>query len=608
MGHAVLKDVRDAVRAMGAVFGDIGTSPLYTLTVVVLLTKPSPHEILGVVSLIFWTLVILVTVQYSWFAMNLSIKGEGGTVVLGEIAKSLTKSNRLKAFYTFLVFVGLSFLMGDGVITPAITILSSSEGLRLVPGLEHLSQGEVVLIAIAITVFLFALQPRGTGKIGDMFGPIMLLWFSSIGLIGLYYVMQEPSVLRALSPHYALEFLLRDPFKAFVALSEVFLAATGGEAMYADMGHLGRVAIRRAWMFVFPMLVLNYLGQAVYVMKNPNAAERGVFYESAHSLLGDVLYVPFILLVIMAGVIASQALISGVFSIVFQAINIRIFPLLHVKHTSTELSTQIYIPTVNWMLMLGVIFMYFTFWTSDSMAAAYGFAVSTVMVITGFFLLFIHIMQRHIFYAVGSLFLLLVDLAFFLSNSYKIPHGAYWSLAFASLPLSVMLLYTAGQRKLYRKMSFMPFKDFLLTFEKFYQQNPKIKGSAIFLVRDLRFVPPYVVQTIFQQGILYEDNVFLSLVKKDEPFGVETLLKGSIATGLRLVEIKYGYMEILDIEKELRKAGIEERVIFYGVEQVYTEKILWKIFGWIKRSTPSFVEFYQFPPHKLHGVTVRVEF
>ncbi len=608
MPAKIEKEIKDAIRAMGAVFGDIGTSPLYALTVVLLLTKPEKHQMIGIASLMVWTLIILATVQYAWFAMNLSIKGEGGTVVLGEIAKSLTKNQKFRRLYRALVLLGLSFLMGDGVITPAITILSSSEGIRLIPGFERMPQSEVMLIAIIITIALFSIQSKGVGRIGDYFGPIMLFWFTSIGFIGLYYVAHLPQVVKALSPHYALEFLLSDPLRGFVALSEVILVATGGEALYADMGHLGRVSIRRAWVFVFSMLVLNYLGQASFVIMSSKQPKQSIFYESAKALLGDALYIPFLLLVILAGVIASQALISGVFSIVFQAINTRISPLFNVKHTSTEISTQIYIPAVNWALMIGVILMYLNFKTSDNMAAAYGFAVIMTMSITGFYLMVIYFARKEYFYFLGSVFLFFVDILFLLSSSTKIPHGAYWSVLFAMVPLSVMSLYIKGQEKLYKKMKFKPFKEFVLEFEKLYRERSKIEGTAIFLVRDLKAIPPYVTQTMFNHGILYEDNVFLSLIKKDEPFGTETFLKGSIAEGLRLVEIRYGYMEVLDIDKELSSVGISERAIFYGVEYIYTNKLLWKFFGWIKRSTPSFVEFYRFPYGKLHGVAVRVEF
>jgi len=282
----MLKEIRDIIRAIGAVFGDIGTSPIYTLTVLMLLTKPEKDQMVGIASLIIWTLIILVSVQYAWLAMNLSIKGEGGIVVLGEIAKALTKNQKFRKLYRIFIVLGLSFLMGDGVITPAITILSSSEGIRLIPGFENMPQSEIILIAIIITIALFSIQSKGTGKIGSLFGPIMILWFTSIGIIGLYYILQAPQVIKALSPHYAIEFLISNPLKGFIALSEVILAATGGEALYADMGHLGRVSIRRAWVFVFFMLTLNYLGQVAFVILNTTVEGQSIFFCISKSITG----------------------------------------------------------------------------------------------------------------------------------------------------------------------------------------------------------------------------------------------------------------------------------------------------------------------------------
>ncbi len=602
------KEIMNTIRAVGAVFGDIGTSPLYALAVLITLTRPKEEQILGLLSLIIWTLIILVTIQYAWFAMNLSIKGEGGTIVLGQIATSITRNEKLKKIYRAFVFIGVGFLLGDGVITPAITILSSTEGIRLIPGFENTPQGEIIAIAILITLFLFILQPKGTGKIGEYFGPIMLLWFISIGLIGFINFMHHPQVIHAINPYYAIEFLVENPVKGFISLSEVLLVATGGEAMYADMGHLGRVSIRWAWFFVFPMLLLNYLGQTSFYITNPNIDPQSIFFESARHILGNLLYIPFLVLVMLAGIIASQSLISGAFSIIFQAINARLAPLMYIKHTSTELRTQIYIPAVNWMLMIGVLFMYFNFKTSTNMASAYGFAVSAVMLITGFFLTVIHLIRKELFYLLGSCFLLFVDASFFLSNFYKIPHGAYWSVIFALVPISVMVLYTAGQKRLYRKMTFLPLKEFIIKFEKLYNESPKIKGTAIFLIKDPHNIPPYVLQTLFEHGIIYEDNVFLSLVKQDEPFGVRTALREVLTKGLRVAEIRYGYMEVIDIDKELKSIGIQERVIFYGVENIHTDKPVWKLFSLLKRATPSFVEFYRFPQGQLHGVMVRVEF
>nr|WP_245605468.1 KUP/HAK/KT family potassium transporter [Thermodesulfobacterium hydrogeniphilum] len=342
-------------------------------------------------------------------------------------------------------------------------------------------------------------------------------------------------------------------------------------------------------------------------MSYPLSNHASPFFLSAKELLGNTLYIPFLILVISAGIIASQALISGVFSIVFQAINVRIFPMLYIKHTSTNISTQIYIPSANWGLMIGVIFMYLIFEKSGHMAAAYGFSVNIVMIITALFLAIIYFHKKQYFHTLISILLIFIDTIFWISNFYKIPHGAYWSLIFASIPLSTILIYTSGQKQLYKTLKFMPFEVFITKFCEIYKSYPKIKGTAIFLIRDISKVTPYIVKTLFDHGIIYETNVFLSLVQKEEPFGIETSLKDDLCTGLKHAEIKYGYMEVLDIEKELKRINIENRIIFYGVESIKSKKTLWNIFAFMKKAFPSFVEFYNFPPEKIHGVITRVE-
>ncbi len=597
------------IRAVGAVFGDIGTSPLYTLAIIIALTKPTYNELIGITSLIIWTIIFLVTIQYSWLAMNLSLRGEGGIVVLGEIVSKVTKNPKLKKIYRFLVFIGLSFLIGDGVITPAITILSSVEGLRLIPSFQNMAQIEIIFIAILITLGLFSLQNRGTGKIGEYFGPIMILWFTTIGVIGTYYIIQNPQVLYAFNLYYGVKFIVNHPIRGLIALSEVILAATGGEALYADMGHLGSYAIRRAWIFVFIALVLNYLGQTAYILKYHLLGQKiSPFFSCAHLLLGKTIYIPFLLLVIISGIIASQAMISGVFSIIFQAINSRIFPMLYIKHTSTEISTQIYIPSVNWILMVVVILTYFIFKESHHMAAAYGFAVNVVMIITALFLIIIYFSKKLYFHSLVSGLLFLIDIVFCISNFYKIPHGAYWSLIFASFPLGIILLYYAGQSHLYKRLKFMPFEEFLTKFQTAYKTCNKIEGTAVFLLRDIQKIPPYIFITMFNHGIIYENNFFLSLIKKEEPFGIEIMIKENLAEGLNLLEIKYGYSEVLDVEKILKNIEINERVIFYGTEHIKSDKLIWNLFAIMKKSLPTFVEFYKFPSEKIHGVTGRIEF
>ena len=371
------------IKSMGLVFGDIGTSPIYTLTVIFAITKPTQDNVFGILSLIVWTLIILVTVEYSWLAMSLGRKGEGGTIVLKEILVRLLKSGRKVAFIGVLSFLGVSLLLGDGVITPAISILSAVEGMLLIPGLETMHRDTIILIAAIIAIALFIFQYKGTDKVAGAFGPLMVIWFTALTLSGLVSIFTMPEILKAISPHYGFIFLKDHGMSGFFVLSEVILCATGGEALYADMGHLGRRPIIRAWYFVFVALVLNYLGQGAFVINHPKATNL---------LFGMVqwqtkfLYIPFLILTIIATVIASQALISGVFSIVYQGITTRIMPLMKVDYTSSKLKSQIYIGSVNWSLMIAVIFIMLIFKESGNLAAAYGLAVTGTMFITGMFL------------------------------------------------------------------------------------------------------------------------------------------------------------------------------------------------------------------------------
>ncbi|HEU0265988.1 MAG TPA: KUP/HAK/KT family potassium transporter, partial [Geobacterales bacterium] len=368
------------VKSMGLVFGDIGTSPIYTLTVIFILTPKTPENIFGILSLIVWTLTILVSMEYAWLAMGLGRKGEGGTIVLKEILVRLLKPGKRIAFVSFLSFVGVSLLLGDGVITPAISILSAVEGLVLIPGLEGIETGALIAIASLIAVILFIFQFKGTDKVAAAFGPIMVIWFSVLTLSGVVAIGSAPRILHALSPHYAISFFLHNGLPGFIVLSEVILCATGGEALYADMGHLGRQPIRRAWYFVFVALVINYLGQGAFLLNHPET--KTVLFGMIQGQ-SSLLYIPFLILTIMATIIASQALISGVFSIVYQGITTRIMPLMKVDYTSSQLKSQIYIGSVNWFLLAAVIAIMLVFKKSENLAAAYGLAVTGTMTITG---------------------------------------------------------------------------------------------------------------------------------------------------------------------------------------------------------------------------------
>lgn len=596
--------VKGIIKSMGLVFGDIGTSPIYTFSVIFLLLPPTETNIVGVLSLIVWTLIVLVTIEYAWLAMSLGKKGEGGTIVLREILLPLLKSGRQIGFVTLLSFIGVSLLIGDGIITPSISILSAVEGMLLIPGLETTSTKTLVLIAAAIAVMLFVFQKKGTEKIAVAFGPLMLLWFLTLSVSGIVSILHVPSVIKAVNPYFAIKFLYENGIAGFFVLSSVILCATGAEALYADMGHLGRQPILRAWYFVFCALLLTYLGQGAFLIQNPG--EKNVLFSMVFNQ-AQILYIPFLILSIIATIIASQAMISGMFSIVYQGINTRIMPLFKIEYTSAELRSQIYIGSVNWFLLVCVLFIMYEFKESHRLAAAYGLAVTGTMTFTGIMMTWIFYLRGKLALSVISLFVTFADIAYLTANFHKIPHGGYWSLILASIPFLTIVLYTQGQKRLYKMMNFMPLEDFVHKFKRVFATTEKIRGTALFLIRDVEAIPFYITQTMFFHGIMYEDNIFVSIVKRDDPFGITGFFKESPAEGVRVFEIQFGYMEIIDVEEIMREAGIEEKTIFYGIEHIATQSAVWKIFSTIKKLSPALVQFYKLPSRKLHGVLTRVE-
>jgi KUP system potassium uptake protein len=597
---------KGTLKSLGLVFGDIGTSPIYTLTVIFLLPTivRTEESVIGVLSLIVWTLIILVTVTYAWLAMSLGKRGEGGTIVLRELLVPLLKSGRQAALVTLLSYVGISLIIGDGVITPAISILSAVEGTLLIKGLEGTSQKALVMIAGAIAVLLFSIQKKGTERVARAFGPLMLVWFTTLTVSGFVSIIHVPAVLRALNPYYAIAFLVRNGVAGFFVLSEVILCATGGEALYADMGHLGREPIVRAWYFVFFALVLNYLGQGAFLVRHPGA--KNVLFEMVNHQ-AHFLYIPFLILSIMATIIASQAMISGMFSIVYQGITTRILPMFKVDYTSEERHSQIYIGFVNWFLLAAVLYIIVEFRESSRLAAAYGLAVTGTMTLTGIFMTWIFYLRKQPGRSLLSFFVTLVILTFLVSNTYKIPHGGYWSIIIAVIPFSTIMLYRRGQRKLYNALQPLPIDVFLMSYNQIYKSMNKISGTALFFSRDVKEVPPYIVHTMFKNNIIYEDNIMVSIVKREDPFGVTGFFTGTLAPGLRSFEIQMGYMEVPDVEEILREAGIQEKTIFYGVEDILPSNIIWQVFSIFKRLTPNIVQFYKLPYNKLHGVVTRIE-
>ena len=593
------------IKSMGLVFGDIGTSPIYTLTVIFALTAPTPANIFGVLSLVFWTITILVTIEYAWLAMSLHRHGQGGEIVLREILISFLKSGKIASAVGLITFAGVSLLLGDGVITPAISILSAVEGLLLVPGIGQIGQTTLIYIAGFITIVLFMIQKKGADKIAWLFGPLMAIWFSVLAVSGIISIIDAPSVIAAINPWYALSFLTHNGFAGFIVLSEVILCATGGEALYADMGHLGRKPIINAWCFVFVALVLNYIGQGSFLLNNPNA--KNILFQMVQHQAA-FLYIPFLLLTIAATVIASQAMISGVFSIIYQGITTRLLPLFKVTYTSSRLKSQIYIGTVNWLLMVAVLLMLSIFRESANLANAYGLAAIGSMTLTCIMMLLIFSHFKASLWKILAVVLVLaVDIAFFISCLHKIPSGAYWALIIAAIPFATILVWVRGQKLLFNALRPLDIDTFLVGYEQIYTRDKNITGTALFFTRNWQVIPPYMVHCILRDNIIYERNILISIIVTENPRGVETKKYSNIALGLDALEITTGYMEIVNIEMILKENNISPKVIFYGTEDISTKNPAWKVFGFIKKLSSNFVQFHSLPPTKLHGIVTRVE-
>ncbi|WP_214034766.1 KUP/HAK/KT family potassium transporter [Methanospirillum sp.] len=592
------------VKAAGLVFGDIGTSPIYTLAVLFLFLTPTPENVMGAVSLVFWTLVIMVTVQYTFLAMRLSETGEGGTLVLKGLLLPLLKKPKGIAAFTLLATLGISLMIGECVITPAISILSAVEGIRQIPGLEIMSQEWLIFLAILITLGLFLFQKRGTEGVSRTFGPVMVVWFLVLFTSGAISVSLSPEILFAINPLYAVQFFVHNGIQGFVSLSMIVLCATGAEALFADMGHLGREPIQYAWGFVFVAVLFSYMGQAAYLLRNPGVGNP--LFEMVFSISHDI-YIPFLILMIIATVIASQSVISGIFSIIYQAITTHLLPMLPVDYTSDELRTQIYINTINWLLCVAVICVLLIFQFSDRLASAYGLSVTATMSITGSFMVAIFFHRQKYIYMGIAIVVTMVDILFFLTTVTKIPHGGYLSLVIASIPFTIIIIFTAGQRALYRSMKPLGHDQFIKKYLRAYKYDRHIRGTALFFARSLDEVPAYISRTMFNNEIIYDENIIISLDIKKEPYGFSWQLDRSIEPGLSRLSISHGYMQIIDLMKIIRDAGIEEKTIFYGMEEIVTRNIVWKIFSAIKRLCPSFVQYHRLPSHKVHGVITRVE-
>ncbi len=539
--------------ALGVVFGDIGTSPLYTLKTVLDLTggKPAPATILGALSLIVWTLIIITSVKYVAFAMRIDNDGEGGILAL----MSLLGVKRHRPAIVAVGLLGAALIYGDGAITPAISVLSALEGLEIAaPGL----QPYVLPAAVAILVALFAVQRQGAARIGRAFGPVMALWFLTIAALGLWGIAQHPSVLAALDPRFGLAYLRSGGLAGFLVLGGVFLCVTGAEALYADMGHFGARPIRLAWWaLVFPSLLLNYAGQAALVLEGAPIADN-IFYR----LCPPPLLMPLILLATVATIIASQSIITGAFSMTRQAIQLGWMPRLHITQTSEQGYGQIYVGAVNWLLMVMTLGLTIGFGKSDNLAAAYGIAVSATMLMTSA-LLFIAMREiwRWSWPAAGAVAgaFAVVDAGFLAANLTKIAEGGYVPILLAALVYGVMLTWHLGAAAVSARVQdiAMPMSQFMARLAEGH--IPRVPGTAVFLTRTSRDAPPVMVWHVKHNRALHERIFVLTVTTESVPWIADSsrLQVEEIAPRFWRARARYGFMERPDIPALLARAARE---------------------------------------------------
>jgi len=541
--------------ALGVVFGDIGTSPLYALRQTVLATEgglANHVAVMGSLSMIFWALVLVVTVKYVLIIMRADNNGEGGTLALAALAhRSPGMTRRIKATIGIGAIVGLALFFGDGMLTPAITVLSAVEGLTVeAPHFQAL----VLPLALAILISLFLIQSRGTHRIGRLFGPVMLLWFLVLGWFGLASLIHTPSILAAVNPLYALEMFLDAPWVAFVSLGAVVLAVTGCEALYADMGHFGKKPIQYAWLFIaLPTLMLNYFGQGAALLRHPEQADIAFF-----SIIPHWAHLPMVVLATLAAIIASQAVITGVFSMTQQAVQLGQLPRMEIRHTSATDYGQIYVPRMNAFLAVGVVLIVLIFKNSGALAAAYGIAVTGVMVIDTFNASIVAGKQwRWPLYVTIGLFgaMGISDLIFFVANSLKIPEGGWLPLFIAAAVFIGMDTWRRGRRVHLEKVrsESLPLPLFL---ERADKSTTRVAGLGVFLSSRTDVVPGALLHNLKHNKVLHERVVIVNVAVEDTPLvaPAHRLDVEKLGKGFYTVRIHHGFFETPDVPQALREA------------------------------------------------------
>ncbi|HEX4737118.1 MAG TPA: potassium transporter Kup [Allosphingosinicella sp.] len=606
--------------AIGVVFGDIGTSPLYSLQQSFVGAHPlkvDPAHIFGVLSLIFWTLTLVVTVKYVLIIMRADNKGEGGSLALLALIARHMPGKKWTAGIVLLGVLATALFYGDAIITPAISVLSAVEGLEVVQASFH---SLVLPVSIGILVGLFLIQAHGTARVGTIFGPVMLVYFAVIALLGIVNVVAAPSIFAAINPYWAIHFFTLNPRLAFLALGSVVLAVTGAEALYADMGHFGQRPISVAWLYlVFPCLLLNYFGQGALLLGDPHAVQNPFFLMApAWSRL------PLVFLATMATIIASQAVISGAFSVSQQAMQLGFLPRLKILHTSEKAAGQIFVPFVNWTLLVLVIALVLGFRESGRLASAYGIAVTGTMFITtcmlGVLLFSVWRWNRLLAGAVTGIFLL-VDGLYFASNLTKIPDGGWFPLMVAGIVFTLLTTWATGRKVLRRRLAegAVPL-DILVRQPS--RSLTRVPGTAVFLSANADGAPTALLHNIKHNKVLHERVVILTVKIEDVPYvdPAKRIETAPLGHDFYRIVLRYGFMEEVDVPEALgqvRECGtmlkMQETSFFLGRQTLIPSKrpgmAMWRehLFAWMVRNAESAMEFFKLPPNRVVALGSQVE-
>jgi KUP system potassium uptake protein len=603
-----------ALGSVGVVFGDIGTSPLYAMREALHHSRSggtAELAVLGVVSLVFWALLLVVTLKYVVFLMRADNKGEGGVLALMALAQRAL--GRRSDLVLLLGVAGAALFYGDGIITPAVSVMGALEGLGEAPGVGRYFSPFILPGAMVILTGLFLIQSRGTASVARFFGPITAVWFLTLGGLGLLHIGDDPSILRALSPHYGVWFLINNGLVGFVILGSVFLAVTGAEALYADMGHFGKKPIRAAWLFfVLPCLVLNYFGQGALVLAEPETRENPFF-----RMIPEVAYWPVLALATMAAIIASQAVITGAFSLTQQAVSLGLLPRLEIRRTSETQAGQIYVPAMNALLLTGVLVLLVMFRTSSNLAAAYGIAVTGTMFVDTllFYVILRYMWKRPVWQsAAAASFFGFIDLVFLGSNLLKIPQGAWMPLVMGAALIGLILTWRRGtgivQEKVRRDA--VPMADLLQMLKT--RPPHRAPGTAIFLTSDPSTAPVALMHNLKHNKVLHEKNVILTVETAETPRVLEAdrVSLETINDDFRKLTVRYGFMETPNVPKALglcRKKGLKFDIMstsfFLGRRSVVASATsgmpAWqdKLYIFLLKNAANPTDFYHIPPGRV---------